>query len=121
MTKRQIEEVNGAAIFGRGRAWWSQLRRFNTEEIDMKGMDKMLETIQVLIVEDDFRIADINRQFVNRVEGFAVLDIVKTAEEALAYLREMKFLPQLILLDVYIPDAEGLSLFWTLRQRIQRY
>ena len=74
------------------------------------------ETIQVLIVEDDFRIADINRQFVERVEGFAVLEIVKTSEEALAYLRSHSALPQLILLDVYIPDVEGLSLFWKLRQ-----
>lgn len=76
----------------------------------------MRETIPVLIVEDDFRIADINRQFVEQVEGFTVLDIVKTSEEALAYLRSHSALPKLILLDVYIPDVEGLSLFWTLRQ-----
>lgn len=76
----------------------------------------MRETIPVLIIEDDFRIADINRQFVERVEGFTVLDIVKTSEEALAYLRRHSVLPKLILLDVYIPDVEGLSLFWTLRQ-----
>ncbi len=47
----------------------------------------MHEMIQVLIVEDDFRIADINRQFVNRVEGFTVSEVAKTGEEALAYLR----------------------------------
>ena len=76
----------------------------------------MLETFQVLIIEDDFRIADINRQFVERVKGFAVLEVVKTSEEALAYLRNTSMLPQLILLDVYIPDTEGLSLFWQLRQ-----
>jgi len=75
----------------------------------------MLETFQVLIVEDDFRIAEINRQFVNRVDGFTVLDVVKTGEEALAYLRNKTPLPQLILLDVYIPDTEGLRLFWQLR------
>lgn len=76
----------------------------------------MPDEIQVLIVEDDFRIADINRQFVNRVEGFAVLAVVKTGEEALTFLQNKKDLPQLILLDVYIPDTEGLSLFWTLRK-----
>lgn len=75
----------------------------------------MHETFQVLIVEDDFRIAEINRQFVNRVDGFTVLDVVKTSEEALAYLRGKAPLPQLILLDVYIPDTEGLRLFWQLR------
>ncbi|MBU8881337.1 response regulator [Bacillus sp. FJAT-29790] len=76
----------------------------------------MREMIQVLIVEDDFRIADINRQFVNRINGFTVLDVVKTGEEALAYLRNNTTLPHLILLDVYIPDVEGLNLFWQLRK-----
>ncbi|MEK3937199.1 response regulator [Sporosarcina sp. FSL W7-1349] len=75
----------------------------------------MLDAIQVLIVEDDFRIAEINRQFVNRVEGFVVAGIVKTGDEALTYLRGASDLPQLILLDVYIPDVQGLDLFWTLR------
>lgn len=75
----------------------------------------MHENFQVLIVEDDFRIAEINRQFVHRVDGFTVLDVVKTGEEALAYLRSKTPLPQLILLDVYIPDTEGLRLFWQLR------
>lgn len=75
-------------------------------------MDK---TIQVLIVEDDFRIADINQQFVEQIDGFTVLDVVKTSEETLNYLQSSDVLPQLILLDVYIPDVEGLSLFWKLR------
>ncbi|WP_060203778.1 response regulator [Sporosarcina koreensis] len=75
----------------------------------------MLEPIQVLIVEDDFRIADINRQFVNRVEGFVVAETLKTGEDALTYLQSASILPQLILLDVYIPDVQGLNLFWTLR------
>ena len=75
----------------------------------------MLKSIDVLIVEDDFRIADINRQFVSRVEGFVVADVIKTGKEALSYLRNASSLPELILLDVYIPDVEGLNLFWTLR------
>ncbi|MFS0575768.1 response regulator [Sporosarcina sp. 179-K 3D1 HS] len=75
----------------------------------------MIEAIQVLIVEDDFRVAEINRQFVNRVEGFIVAGIVKTGEEALTYLRGASNLPHLLLLDVYIPDVQGLDLFWTLR------
>lgn len=75
----------------------------------------MFEPIQVVIVEDDFRIADINRQFVNRVEGFVVSYVAKTGEEALTYLRTTGNLPHLILLDVYIPDVQGLDLFWTLR------
>lgn len=74
------------------------------------------DAIQVLIVEDDFRVADINRQFVDQVDGFHVVQIAKTGEEALAYLRNSSALPELILLDVYMPDSEGLSLFWKIRK-----
>ncbi|MER2089588.1 MAG: response regulator [Sporosarcina sp.] len=77
----------------------------------------MSEMIRVLIIEDDFRIADINRQFVDQVAGFMALEVVKTGADALAYLRNNKTEgPQVILLDVYIPDTEGLSLFWQLRK-----
>ncbi|WP_370569607.1 response regulator [Sporosarcina sp. BP05] len=73
--------------------------------------------IRVLIIEDDFRIAEINRQFVDRVTGFMALEVVKTGEDALAYLRNNSTGgPHLILLDVYIPDTEGLGLFWQLRK-----
>lgn len=77
----------------------------------------MKEIIQVLIVEDDFRVANINRDYVLKVNRFDVIHIAKTAEETLGYLADTAVLPDLILLDVYLPDDEELSLFWTLRRR----
>ncbi len=74
------------------------------------------ETISVLIVEDDFRVAEINRQFVDQVDDFHVVHIAKTGEAAISYLKNSPILPQLILLDVYMPDKEGLSLFWEIRK-----
>ena len=75
----------------------------------------MKNNFQVLIIEDDFRIADIHRQFVEKIAGFVVQDTVKTAKEALTHLEQCERLPHLILLDIYIPDTEGLDLFWTIR------
>ncbi|MBP2076778.1 response regulator [Oceanobacillus polygoni] len=75
----------------------------------------MHEDYSVLIVEDDFRIANIHRQFVEKVDGFVVSDTVRTGEEALAFLRECSELPDLVVLDIYIPDVEGLNLFWEIR------
>jgi len=71
--------------------------------------------VQVLIVEDDFRIAEINRQLVNQVAGFNVVGTAKTGAETITILKNSDDLPHLIILDVYIPDREGLSLFWALR------
>ncbi|TWI53991.1 response regulator [Halalkalibacter nanhaiisediminis] len=76
----------------------------------------MGNVFHVLIVEDDFRVAEINRQFVEKIDGFTVLAIAKTGKEALAYLENSDLLPDLILLDVYIPDVFGLDLFWKIRK-----
>ncbi|MFC2949312.1 response regulator [Virgibacillus sediminis] len=76
----------------------------------------MSEKIQVLIVEDDFRIADIHARYVEKVNGFEVLGTVKTGEEALAFLAENDKKPDLILLDIYIPDVKGLDLLWQIRE-----
>lgn len=72
--------------------------------------------IRVLIIEDDFRVANINREYVLKMKGYEVVQMTKTAEETLNYLAETTTLPDLILLDVYIPDDEDFHLFWTLRR-----
>ncbi|KDE39945.1 MAG: response regulator [Nitrincola lacisaponensis] len=76
-------------------------------------------TYQVLIIEDDFRVADINRQFIEQAEGFAVAAICHTAADALKFLERQSQLPDLVLLDAYIPDVNGLELLWELRRRFR--
>ncbi|QJQ94056.1 MULTISPECIES: response regulator [Halomonadaceae] len=71
----------------------------------------------ILIVEDDFRIADINRAFIEQSEGFEVVGMAKTGAEALAILEREAPRIQLVLLDAYIPDVEGLELLWEIRRR----
>ncbi|MEI3607927.1 response regulator [Pseudogracilibacillus sp. SE30717A] len=75
----------------------------------------MKKTIDVLIIEDDFWIAGIHEEIVDSFTGFNVSSVAKSGTEALHYLNNCKKLPQMILLDIYIPDTEGLNLFKTLR------
>ncbi|MDY0404887.1 response regulator [Virgibacillus sp. 179-BFC.A HS] len=77
----------------------------------------MPENISVMIIEDDFRISAIHRQIVEKIAGFTVVKEAKTAKEAMAYLQGIPQAPDLILLDVYIPDVAGLDLFWQLRMQ----
>ncbi|KGK43172.1 transcriptional regulator [Nitrincola sp. A-D6] len=72
---------------------------------------------RVLIIEDDFRVADINRQFIDQADGFVVAGICHTASEALKFLEQQECMPDLVLLDAYIPDVKGLELLWELRRR----
>ncbi|MGG2026048.1 response regulator [Gottfriedia sp. S16(2024)] len=63
--------------------------------------------IEVLIVEDDSRIAEIHQRFIERIEGFSVIGIATNYQEAVDLIEILK--PQLVLLDVYFPDMNGLD------------
>ncbi|OMC39758.1 two-component system response regulator [Mycobacterium sp. GA-1841] len=67
----------------------------------------------VLVVDDDFMVADIHRRFVERVDGFRPVSVARNGSEALAAAAE--FHPDLILLDVYLPDMTGLDVLRRLR------
>jgi response regulator of citrate/malate metabolism len=69
--------------------------------------------IGVLIVEDDFRVAQVNQGFVESVSGFAVSGIASTVAEAERALAELR--PDLIILDLYLPDGSGLDVLRRLR------
>ncbi|MFX3672985.1 MAG: response regulator [Paenisporosarcina sp.] len=64
--------------------------------------------IEVLIIEDDTRIADIHRRFIEKIEGFLVVGSAHTGSEAKDWISVLK--PDLILLDVYLPDMMGTEL-----------
>ena len=74
---------------------------------------------QVLIIEDDFRVADINRQFIEQTDGFSVAAICHNAADSLTFLESQSSLPDLVLLDAYIPDVNGLELLWEIRRRFR--
>ena len=67
----------------------------------------------VLIVDDDFMVAEIHRRFVDRVDGFRSVGVARTGAEALSSAKERG--PDLILLDVYLPDMTGLDVLQRLR------
>lgn len=73
--------------------------------------------LRVVIVDDDFMVADIHRRLVEREEGFSVVAVVGTAREAVEAVAAHR--PDLVLLDIYLPDASGLEVLARLRaQRI---
>jgi len=64
--------------------------------------------IRVLVVEDDFRVAQVHVAFTHRVPGFRVVGTALTAEEGRRLLAAQH--PDLVLLDAYLPDESGLDL-----------
>ncbi|ULL19770.1 response regulator [Paenibacillus sp. H1-7] len=74
-----------------------------------------MPAVEVLIVEDDSRIAEINRRFIEKVEGFQVIGIA--TDEAQAKEQLDIFKPDLVLLDIYLPNANGLDILRFIRQQ----
>ncbi|MEV0036177.1 response regulator [Streptomyces sp. NPDC050804] len=70
--------------------------------------------IDVLVVDDDIRVAEINTAYVAKVAGFRVVAQAHSAAEALGRISERTI--DLILLDHHLPDENGLVVVRELRR-----
>jgi response regulator of citrate/malate metabolism len=71
--------------------------------------------IKVLIVEDDFMVARIHAGFVGRVAGFVVAGVTHTGQDALRVAADLE--PDLVLLDIHLPDLNGIDVLKQLHDR----
>jgi response regulator of citrate/malate metabolism len=69
--------------------------------------------IGVLIVDDDFMVAKVHSGFVAALDGFQVVGTASTGEQAIEDVARLR--PELVLLDVYLPDMTGLEVLRRLR------
>jgi two-component system response regulator DctR len=73
-----------------------------------------MEVIRVFIVEDDPMVASINKQFTEKVVPFKVVGTSTSESDALEKIKELQ--PDLVLLDIFLPSGNGLSLLKQIRQ-----
>lgn len=69
--------------------------------------------LRVLVVDDDFMVARIHGRFVEQTDGFEVVGTARTGAEALQLVGTLA--PDLLLLDVHLPDLSGLEVLEQLR------
>ncbi|MBN0988999.1 response regulator [Amphritea pacifica] len=69
--------------------------------------------IKVVIAEDDPQIAEIQRRFLERIEGFELAGIAHRLEEAKDLIEILS--PDLLLLDIQFPNGTGFDLLRKLR------
>ncbi|MBV7509344.1 response regulator [Bacillus sp. sid0103] len=70
--------------------------------------------ISVMIVEDDPMVAEINKQYLAKIDGFRLAATVNSVSEAIRFLGKNDI--QLILLDIFMPGKQGLELLAYLRK-----
>jgi response regulator of citrate/malate metabolism len=70
--------------------------------------------IRTFVVDDDFMSASIHRSYVERIPGFEAVGEAHTGAEAIELVRRLR--PDLVLLDIYLPDMSGLDVIRRLRQ-----
>ncbi|WP_399424858.1 response regulator [Vibrio campbellii] len=72
---------------------------------------------RVMIIEDDIAIAELHHKYLSQLSGLEVVGIATTRMEAEMQLEVLK--PDLLLMDVYLPDGTGLEILNTLRANNQ--
>ena len=70
--------------------------------------------IRTLVVDDDYMAASVHRSYVERVHGFEVVGEAHTGRDAIDLARRLR--PELVLLDIYLPDISGLDVIQALRE-----
>nr|WP_280221664.1 response regulator [Nocardia neocaledoniensis] len=73
----------------------------------------LVTEFRVLVVDDDFRVANLHAGIVGALPGFTVGAVVNTVAEARRALAADAF--DLALVDVYLPDGSGIELVRDLR------
>jgi response regulator of citrate/malate metabolism len=71
------------------------------------------DAVTVLVVDDDFMVARIHTQFVERTPGFTVVGVASSGQAALDDVARLR--PDLVLLDVHLPDMTGIDVLRRLR------
>lgn len=71
--------------------------------------------VRTLIVDDDFAVAAIHRGFLASIPEFCVVGEAHLGADALRAIDELE--PDLVLLDIYLPDISGLEVLHRLRAR----
>ena len=70
---------------------------------------------RVVIVDDDFMVRSIHDAYVKELPGYEIVGMAGNGADALAMVEDV--VPDLVLLDVHLPDMTGIDVLHELRRR----
>ena len=76
------------------------------------------QLLRVMVVDDDFMIAKLHGKFIASQKGYQLAGTAHSFEESIAMMDMVE--PDLLVLDVYLPDRSGIELLRTIRLQNRR-
>jgi two-component system response regulator DctR len=84
-------------------------------KLSVKGAKKVSDKlIRVLLIEDDPMVQEVNKQFIEKVEGYKVIDKASNGVEGFQKVKELN--PDLVVLDIYMPKQDGIDMLYQIRK-----
>jgi two-component system, CitB family, response regulator DctR len=74
-----------------------------------------MKKIRVLLIEDDPMVCEVNRQFIEQVEGFEIVATAKNGKEGLEKIAHFK--PDLVFMDIFMPEVDGIETLTAIRSQ----
>ncbi len=76
-------------------------------------MTRDADVVRVLVVDDDFAVAGVHHAYLDAMSEFEVVGEAHSARQALRAVEELD--PDLVLLDIHLPDMSGLEVLQRIR------
>lgn len=70
--------------------------------------------INVLLIEDDPMVREVNRQFIEKVAGFAVIGQASNGVDGINKIRTLQ--PDLVFMDIFMPEQDGITSLRKIRE-----
>ncbi|MDN7245409.1 response regulator [Planococcus shenhongbingii] len=71
--------------------------------------------VKVLLIEDDPMVREVNKEFIESVEDFRVVEVASNGEEGLLLIKELN--PDLVILDIFMPKKDGIKTLQEIRKQ----
>lgn len=66
-----------------------------------------MDTLKIVLIEDDPMVREVNRQFIENVAGFIVVGQAANGVEGLQMIQELQ--PDLVFMDIFMPEKNGIN------------